>query len=108
MHKVLAAVVLAILILTGCTPKIIYVKQTEYKAVEVNTQLLETKRLPPPPEKKEFLASSPPVQRNMLADYSVRLQTLVEQLNKQITEIDQVLFKHNQRVVELNEKNKEK
>ena len=101
MLKYLLSLIVALMVV-GCGTKTVYVKQMEYVPVKVDSSLLETQQLPTPPEKKVFLQKTPAEQRNLLATYSLGLQTLIEQLNQQLVEINTVLTSHEKRVKTLN------
>lgn len=107
MFKNILFIIFSFLGLVGCGTKPIYLKQEVYQAFELDPILLETKKIPAPPEKTYFLTLDTSGQRNSLVDYSLVLQTTIGQLNKQLEEINFVLTKHNNHLKNLNGLKKE-
>lgn len=82
--------IVACLVLSACAPKIVYLTRTEYKLTFIPSQNLEPVLLPAPPDQKLFLSKSKEDQRGLLANYSLKLQTTVEQCNARLLSIEEL------------------
>lgn len=79
-----AAVVLALLLLGGCTPKYIYKTQTRYEVVPLPEEMFNKCPTTVPPDKAAYVASSDSEKENTLANYGVALVGDVAKCNAQV------------------------
>ena len=107
MLKNITAVILGLFLLLGCSTKPIYLKNDVYQPFELDASLLETKKIPTPPEKIYFINLNNSARLNSLVEYSLALQSTIVLLNSQLEEIKIVLTKHNEQLKVLNNPRKE-
>lgn len=81
------------MVLSACAPKTIYLVKTEFKLLALEKEHTQFVTVPFPPPKELFLSKSSSEQRTLLADYSLSLQSSLQQCNRQLISIEELQVK---------------
>lgn len=89
MKKKLYAIILPLMILTGCsvTPKERVVTKVEYQYKSIPSALLKACQITPPPKKEEYVNASDSKKLDLLSELSIKLYGDLKACNDQVSSI---------------------